>query len=166
MSPTKLCGRFGVPWQTGRDKRTAATQKIDPPLASPIKDRIEQGLVLQRLHDRLVVRASTGTRRSGLVFIIRRSTDVVRSHCASSLTAPEKLGDGTAIRTLKEPCLHRPRFDSPQHEARAIGDWIAFHHRRPIPTLDIKPRRGIVARRLDPCRSARSIQLASCAASS
>nr|RDS94512.1 hypothetical protein DWF04_18555 [Cereibacter sphaeroides f. sp. denitrificans] len=81
MSPTKLCGRFGVPWRTGCDKRTGAAQNIDPRLASSIKDTIEQGLALRRLHDRRVVRASPGTRCSGLVFIIRHSTDVVRSHC-------------------------------------------------------------------------------------
>lgn len=88
------------------------------------------------------------------------------SNGSSSLSAPEKLGEEHAIRTLREPCLHRPRFYSPQYAARAIGDWIAFHHRRPIPTLDIKPRRGMAARRPDLCKSARSIRIASCAASS
>ena len=28
------------------------------------------------------------------------------------------------IRTLKEQCVHRKRFDSIQHATRAIGDWI------------------------------------------
>jgi putative transposase len=36
------------------------------------------------------------------------------------------------IRTLKEQCAHRPRFESLQHARRVIGDWIGFYnHRRP-----------------------------------
>lgn len=43
------------------------------------------------------------------------------------------------IRTLKEPCVHRQRFDSIQHATRAIGDWIRFHnHRRPHRAPDVK----------------------------
>ncbi|MGP3699876.1 integrase core domain-containing protein, partial [Rhodobacter sp. NSM] len=43
------------------------------------------------------------------------------------------------IRTLKEQCVHRQRFDSLQHAARAIGDWIAFYnHRRPHQALDMR----------------------------
>ncbi|WP_280523352.1 integrase core domain-containing protein [Cereibacter azotoformans] len=32
------------------------------------------------------------------------------------------------IRSLKEQCVHRQRFESLQHAARAIGDWIAFYN--------------------------------------
>ena len=32
------------------------------------------------------------------------------------------------IRTLKEQCVHRQRFDSIQHATRAIGDWISFYN--------------------------------------
>src|SRR5690625_141515 len=36
------------------------------------------------------------------------------------------------IRTLKEQCLHRQRFESIQHASRAIEDWIPFYnHQRP-----------------------------------
>ena len=43
------------------------------------------------------------------------------------------------IRTLKEHCIHRQRFDSIQHATRAIGDWISFYnHRRPHQALDMK----------------------------
>jgi putative transposase len=34
------------------------------------------------------------------------------------------------IRTLKEQCIHRHRFDSIQHAARVIGDWIGFYNKR------------------------------------
>ena len=36
------------------------------------------------------------------------------------------------IRTLKEQCAHRHRFETMQHASRVIGDWISFYnHRRP-----------------------------------
>ena len=34
------------------------------------------------------------------------------------------------IRTLKEQCAHRHRFESLQHASRVIGDWISFYNRR------------------------------------
>jgi hypothetical protein len=34
------------------------------------------------------------------------------------------------IRTLMEQCVHRQRFDSTQHEARVILDWISFYSDR------------------------------------
>uniref|UniRef100_UPI0038995F43 integrase core domain-containing protein n=1 Tax=Falsigemmobacter faecalis TaxID=2488730 RepID=UPI0038995F43 len=34
------------------------------------------------------------------------------------------------IRTLKKQCIHRHRFDSIQHAARVIGDWIGFYNNR------------------------------------
>lgn len=44
------------------------------------------------------------------------------------------------IRTAKEPCIHRQRFDSLRHATRAIGDWISFHnHRHPHQALDMPP---------------------------
>jgi transposase InsO family protein len=40
------------------------------------------------------------------------------------------------IRTLKEQCVHRHRFESLQHASRVIGDWIGFYnHRRPHQAL-------------------------------
>jgi len=36
------------------------------------------------------------------------------------------------IRTLKEQCIHRHRFETLQHASRVIGDWIQFYnHQRP-----------------------------------
>ncbi len=34
------------------------------------------------------------------------------------------------IRTLKEQCLHRHRFESQVHALRVIGDWIAFYNQQ------------------------------------
>lgn len=43
------------------------------------------------------------------------------------------------IRTLKEQCAHRDRFETLQHAARVIGDWISFYnHRRPHQALGMK----------------------------
>nr|WP_277749200.1 integrase core domain-containing protein [Sinirhodobacter populi] len=43
------------------------------------------------------------------------------------------------IRTLKEQCVHRQRFDSVQHATRAIGDWISFYNnRRPHQALAMR----------------------------
>lgn len=43
------------------------------------------------------------------------------------------------IRALEKLCAHRCRFETPQHAARVISDWIQFYnHRRPHQALDIK----------------------------
>ena len=43
------------------------------------------------------------------------------------------------IRTLKEQCIHRRRFESIQHANRVIGDWISFpNHRRPHQALAMR----------------------------
>ena len=43
------------------------------------------------------------------------------------------------IRSLKEQCVHRQRFESLAHASRAVGDWIQFYnHRRPHQALDMK----------------------------
>jgi len=34
------------------------------------------------------------------------------------------------IRSLKEQCVHRHRFESLAHASRAIGDWIQFYNRK------------------------------------
>jgi putative transposase len=43
------------------------------------------------------------------------------------------------IRTFKEQCAHRHRFETLQHASRVIGDWINFYnHRRPHQALGMK----------------------------
>lgn len=81
---------------------------------------------------------------NGLVFTSRRYTSLVRSyglkqefitpHCPQQNAMVERV-----IRTLKEQCIHRQRFDSIHHATRAIGDWISFYnHRRSLQALDMK----------------------------
>mgnify|MGYP006050534165 CR=1 FL=1 len=81
---------------------------------------------------------------NGLVFTSRSFTQLVRSyglqqefitpHCPQQNGMVERV-----IRTLKEQCVHRHRFETQQHASRAIGDWIAFYNtRRPHQALGMK----------------------------
>jgi putative transposase len=81
---------------------------------------------------------------NGLVFTSRSYTALVRSyglkqefitpHCPQQNGMVERL-----IRTLKEQCAHRHRFETQQHASRVIGDWVAFYnHRRPHQSLGMK----------------------------
>ncbi|MCF7223768.1 IS3 family transposase [Marilutibacter chinensis] len=81
---------------------------------------------------------------NGLVFTSRNYTRLVRSyglrqefippHCPQQNGMVERV-----IRTLKEQCTHRHRFESQQHATRVVGDWIQFYnHRRPHQALGMK----------------------------
>lgn len=81
---------------------------------------------------------------NGLVFTSRHYTRLVRSyglrqefitpHCPQQNGMVERL-----IRSLKEQCVHRHRFESQQHAMRVIDDWIQFYnHRRPHQALGMK----------------------------
>lgn len=81
---------------------------------------------------------------NGLVFTSRSYTALVRSyglkqefitpHCPQQNGMVERL-----IRTLKEQCAHRHRFETQQHASRVIGDWITFYnHQRPHQALGMK----------------------------
>ena len=81
---------------------------------------------------------------NGLVFTSHKYTALVRSyglrqefitpHCPQQNGMMERL-----IRSLKEQCVHRQRFESLAHASRAIGDWIQFYnHQRPHQALDMK----------------------------
>jgi putative transposase len=60
--------------------------------------------------------------------------EFITPHC------PQQDGIGErVIRTLKEQCVHRQRFDSIQHATRAVGDWVIFgNQKRPHQALAIK----------------------------
>lgn len=46
-------------------------------------------------------------------------------HCPQQNGVVERV-----IRTVKEQCLHRRRFEILQHASRVIADWIQFYNRR------------------------------------
>jgi putative transposase len=81
---------------------------------------------------------------NGLVFTSRTYTALVRSyglrqefitpHCPQQNGMVERV-----IRTLKEQCVHRTRFESLQHASRAVGEWISFYNnKRPHQALGMK----------------------------
>lgn len=81
---------------------------------------------------------------NGLVFTSRSYTALVRSyglkqefitpHCPEQNGMVERV-----IRTLKEQCVHRHRFETLQHASRVIADWIGFYNtRRPHQALGMR----------------------------
>lgn len=84
---------------------------------------------------------------NGLVFTSRSYTALVRSYGLRQefITphTPEQNGlCERVIRSLKEQCVHRHRFESLQHATRVIGDWIHFYnHKRPHQALGMKTPR-------------------------
>jgi putative transposase len=34
------------------------------------------------------------------------------------------------IRTIKEQCVHRQRFETLQHVSQVLGDWIVFYNQK------------------------------------
>ncbi|MCD9029644.1 integrase core domain-containing protein [Luteimonas sp. BDR2-5] len=60
--------------------------------------------------------------------------EFITPHCPQQNGMVERV-----IRTLKEQCAHRHRFESQQHASRVIGDWIQFYnHRCPHQALGMK----------------------------
>jgi putative transposase len=81
---------------------------------------------------------------NGLVFTSRTHTRMVRSyslrqgfitpHCPQQNGMIERV-----IRTLKEQCVHRHRFETQQQALRVIGEWTRFYStRRPHQALGMK----------------------------
>ena len=72
---------------------------------------------------------------NGLVFTSRSYTSLVRSYGLQQefITphSPEQNGMvERVIRTIKEQCAHRHRFESLQHASRVLGDWIRFYNQQ------------------------------------
>ena len=81
---------------------------------------------------------------NGLVFTSQKYTALARSyglkqdfitpHCPQQNGMVERV-----IRTLKEQCTHRHRFENIKHASRVIGDWVQFYNnRRPHQALNMK----------------------------
>ncbi len=81
---------------------------------------------------------------NGLVFTSRSYTGLVKSYGLQQefITpySPEQNGMvERVIRTLKDQCVHRHRFESLQHANRVLADWIRFYnHQRPHQALGMK----------------------------
>lgn len=120
-------------WQLSRSGRaTTATAALEQAL-------IARYGTLGRVPRSFLLRSD-----NGLVFTSRSYTRLVRSyglrqefitpHCPQQNGMVERL-----IRTLKEQCVHRHRFENQRHALRVIADWIQFYnHRRPHQALGMK----------------------------
>lgn len=81
---------------------------------------------------------------NGLVFTSRAYTALVRGYGLRQefITPPCPQQSGMVervIRTFKEQCVHRHRFETLQHASRVIANWIPFYnHRRPHQALKMK----------------------------
>ncbi|WP_423924974.1 IS3 family transposase [Dokdonella sp.] len=81
---------------------------------------------------------------NGLVFTSRSYTRLVRSYGLQQefITpyCPQQNGMvERVIRTIKEQCVHRHRFESQQHASRTLSDWIQFYNtERPHQALAMK----------------------------
>lgn len=112
--------------------------------ATTASSALEQALItrfgtLGRVREPFLLRSD-----NGLVFTSRSYTALVRSyglrqefitpHCPQQNGMIERV-----IRSLKEQCIHRHRFESLQHASRVVGDWISFYNnRRPHQALGMK----------------------------
>lgn len=120
-------------WQLSRSgKATTAAAALEQAL-------ITRYGVLARVPRPFLLRSD-----NGLVFTSRVYTRMVRSyglqqefitpHCPQQNGMVERL-----IRTLKEQCVHRHRFENQRHAVRVIADWVQFYnHRRPHQALGMK----------------------------
>jgi putative transposase len=113
-----------VGWQLSRSGRaTTATSALEQALIARFGSlgRVDRSFLLKS--------------DNGLVFTSRAYTRMVRSyglrqefitpHCPQQNGMIERV-----IRTLKEQCVHRHRFETQQHATRVIGEWIRFYNTR------------------------------------
>jgi putative transposase len=99
--------------------------------ATTAESALEQALInrygmLGRVTTPILLRSD-----NGLVFTSRSYTRFVKSHGLQQefITphCPEQNGlVKRVIRTIKEQCVHRQRFETLQHASRVVEDWIGF----------------------------------------
>jgi putative transposase len=121
------CTRELLGWQLSRSgKATTAAAALEQALIArfgtlvrvrrPFLLRSDNGLVFtSRTYRRLV--SSYGLQQ-----------EFITQHCPQQNGIVERV-----IRTLKEQCVHRHRFETQQHAMRVIGDWILFYNTRAPP---------------------------------
>ena len=112
--------------------------------SSTAESALEQALInrygtLGRVNAPFLLRSD-----NGLVFTSRSYTRLVKSyglqqefitpHCPEQNGLVERV-----IRTIKEQCVHRQRFETLQHASRVISDWIGFYNqKRPHQALKMR----------------------------
>ena len=79
-------------------------------------------------------RLFTSRKYTALVSSYGLQQEFITPHCPQQNGMVERL-----IRTIKEQCVHRYRFESLQHANRVLSDWIQFYNeRRPHQALGMK----------------------------
>lgn len=127
------CSRELLGWHLSRSGRSKTAESA-----------LEQALIarfgtLGKVSNPFLLRSD-----NGLVFTSRSYTALVRSYGLQQefITPHTTEQNGMVervIRTLKEQCVHRHRFESLQHASQVIGDWIVFYNtRRPHQALGMK----------------------------
>ena len=112
--------------------------------ARPAESALEQARIarfgtLGRVHQPFLLRSD-----NGLVFTSRSYTKLVKGYGLKQefITPHTPQQNGLIerlIRTLKDQCLHRHRFETAQYASRVIGDWVHFYNtRRPHQALGMK----------------------------
>jgi putative transposase len=105
---------------------------------------LEQALIARNGHLGRVAKSFLLRSDNGLVFTSRSYTALFKGYGLQQefITpySPEQNGMAErVIRTLKDQCVHRHRFETLQHGGRVIGDWIGFYnHRRPHQALNMR----------------------------
>jgi putative transposase len=128
------CSRELLGWHLSRSGKSRAPEAA-----------LEQALIarfgtLGRVPHSFLLRSDNGP-----VFTNRSYTALVRGYALrQELITPHTpeqngLAAERVIRTLKDQCVHRHRFETLQHASRVIGDWISFYNnRRPHQLLGMK----------------------------
>jgi putative transposase len=127
-------------WQLSRSGRaTTATAALEQALIARFGSlgRVDRSFLL-RSDNGLVFTSSTYTR---MVRSYGLRQEFITPHCPQQNGMIERV-----IRTLKEQCVHRHRFETQQNASRVIGEWIRFYNtRRPHQALGMKTRASAYA---------------------
>jgi putative transposase len=127
------CTRDLLGWQLSRSgKATTAASALEQALVArfgslgrvqrPMQLRLDNGLVFTSRHYTKLVR-SYGLKQ-----------EFITTRCPQQNGMVERL-----IRSLKEQCIHRHRFETQQYAMRVIADRIQFYNtRRPHQALGMK----------------------------
>jgi putative transposase len=120
-------------WQLSRSgKATTATAALEQALIARFGSlgRVGRSFLL-RSDNGLVLTSRTYTR---MVRSYGPRQEFITPHCPQQNGMIERV-----IRTLKEQCVNRHRFETQQHASRVIGEWIRFYNtRRPQQALGMK----------------------------
>ena len=118
LSRTGKATTAGAPLEQALIARFGALGRV----STPFLLRSDNGLVFTSNHFRRL------TKTYGL------QQEFITPHCPQQNGMVERL-----IRSLKEQCIHRHRFESQRHAMRIIGDWIQFYNnQRPHQALGMK----------------------------